>query len=831
MKKRILSILLCLFMIIGAMPLSVSAKEVDESESVGVGVYIETYEQLKSFARLAQPHNTYILANDIIQEDNTNDNEVIIENIASFNLDLNGHSITRITRGIDEALFVVKGYMTICDSSKAKTGSCTFYSGMSDSYKSVFRVTSGQELRILSGNYTIKSPYNTGTCCAIYSEGNVYIYDGTFDSSDSWAGYSVFLIHNAYIYDVPKCVIYGGKFYAKYTNIEACSFDNYTSYGCMYPSVYVLGGEFYIKNHNTEDASFAYCNNGWGTVVTAEGTVYLTDLNMRDRRYLDGVSKEYVKAEVNGTKGDYLKITPPPMILGGDLDYQERLLNKCIKKDIERYSITGKVYQENSDIFDKALNTVDTIYVDKYTTTSPYISLKNYSEGDSVNWYLVSSSYRGEDTTWTEITSIRNNFSQWRLSTRPEYESSVCIRALVTRADGTTVEDIIQIDYEELFRTMEGTAVLDITTPCYGDTVGVNVNNAPSWQNSSTYTYEWKLDGKVVNTYSQFYIDNPSYIGKTLTCTVRSTKYDGEITTSPVVIGKAENYDQVYAINAEYYDGSIFLYDIRQDQEYLFSTKTQQSLLTEADWKNAVKINSDRESYTLDYLGLQSYVGKTIYIYTRYYETSTHQAGEFVVNKALKLENVNKVISHVSISDIDAPVSGKLPDITAQTDSVFYTVTNIIWYDDTDKYGQEISNTTRFVAGRTYRVVVEVTTVDGCTYLMDDVYNDATGAINGHTATAYGSHSDTQLEIGYRFPPCEQPDSYGLLGDANEDGIINIMDATVIQKHLVSIEELSATGSILADVDSNGIVNIMDATLIQKYLAGLETEYKIGELV
>ena len=57
------------------------------------------------------------------------------------------------------------------------------------------------------------------------------------------------------------------------------------------------------------------------------------------------------------------------------------------------------------------------------------------------------------------------------------------------------------------------------------------------------------------------------------------------------------------------------------------------------------------------------------------------------------------------------------------------------------------------------------------------------------------------------------------------------MDATVIQKHLVSIEELSATGSILADVDSNGIVNIMDATLIQKYLAGLETEYKIGELV
>ena len=829
--KKIISIFLCLFILIGAIPISVSAVEKENTDSVGVGVYIETYEQLKNFARLAQPHNTFILANDIVQEDNENDNEVVIENIASFILDLNGHSITRITRGIDEALFVIKGYMTIYDSSKAKTGGCTFYSGMSDSYKSVFRVNSGQELRILSGNYTIKSPYNTGVCSTVYSEGNVYIYDGTFDSSDAWYGYSVFLIHNAYIYDVPKCVIYGGKFYAKYTNIEAYSFDNYTSYGCMYPSVYVLGGEFYIKEHNTEDASFAYCNNGWGTVITAEGTIYLTDLNMRDRRYIDGVSKKNVKAEVNGTKGNYLKITAPPMILGGDLDYQSRLLNMCLKKDVERYSKTGKVYQANSDIFDKALNYVDTINVDKYTTTSPYISLTNYTTGDKVNWYLASSSYQGENTAWTEITSIRDNFSQWRLSTRPENKASVCIRAVVTRTDGTTAEDIIQIDYEELSRTMQGTAVFDITNPCYKDTVGVGVTGAHSWQDSSTYTYEWKVDGKVVNTYSQFYISDPSYIGKTLTCTVRSTKYDGELTTSPVIIGKAQNDNQVYAIDAEYYNGNIFLYNVRQDQEYLFSTKTKQSLLTEADWKNAVKTNSDIASYTLDYLGLQSYAGKTIYIYTRYYETSTHQAGEYVVNKALKLENVNKVISHVSISGIDAPIAGKTPDITAQTDSVFYTVTNINWYDDTDQYGQKISNTTRFVAGRTYRVVVEVTTVDGCTYLMDDVYNDATGSINGNTATAYGSHSDTQLEIGYRFPPCEQPDSYGLLGDANEDGIINVMDATSVQKYLAGLSSLSDTGMYLADVDSNGIVNIMDATTIQKYLAGLETGYQIGELV
>ena len=71
----------------------------------------------------------------------------------------------------------------------------------------------------------------------------------------------------------------------------------------------------------------------------------------------------------------------------------------------------------------------------------------------------------------------------------------------------------------------------------------------------------------------------------------------------------------------------------------------------------------------------------------------------------------------------------------------------------------------------------------------------------------------------------------GLLGDANQDGMVNVIDATAIQKYLVNLQELTDAGLTLADVDSSNIVNVMDATAIQKHLAGLDSKYKIGEYI
>lgn len=60
-----------------------------------------------------------------------------------------------------------------------------------------------------------------------------------------------------------------------------------------------------------------------------------------------------------------------------------------------------------------------------------------------------------------------------------------------------------------------------------------------------------------------------------------------------------------------------------------------------------------------------------------------------------------------------------------------------------------------------------------------------------------------------------------LLGDANEDGKMNIKDATIIQKYIANILTLSEHSLELADFNESGDVNIKDATAIQKYIAGI----------
>lgn len=57
-------------------------------------------------------------------------------------------------------------------------------------------------------------------------------------------------------------------------------------------------------------------------------------------------------------------------------------------------------------------------------------------------------------------------------------------------------------------------------------------------------------------------------------------------------------------------------------------------------------------------------------------------------------------------------------------------------------------------------------------------------------------------------------------GDANGDGIINISDATIIQKSIVGIVSQSEIQRINSDVNFDSNVTISDATIIQKYIVG-----------
>ncbi len=68
------------------------------------------------------------------------------------------------------------------------------------------------------------------------------------------------------------------------------------------------------------------------------------------------------------------------------------------------------------------------------------------------------------------------------------------------------------------------------------------------------------------------------------------------------------------------------------------------------------------------------------------------------------------------------------------------------------------------------------------------------------------------------------PGNFYKQGDVNLDSKVNIKDATLIQKHLAKIKEISELQLSLADVDGKKGVNVKDATYLQKWLAGIVEE-------
>lgn len=68
-------------------------------------------------------------------------------------------------------------------------------------------------------------------------------------------------------------------------------------------------------------------------------------------------------------------------------------------------------------------------------------------------------------------------------------------------------------------------------------------------------------------------------------------------------------------------------------------------------------------------------------------------------------------------------------------------------------------------------------------------------------------------------------------GDADANGLVNVMDATTIQRHLASIIADSEIELSLADCDTNDSVTVLDATYIQRFAASLEGSANVGKVI
>ena len=69
-----------------------------------------------------------------------------------------------------------------------------------------------------------------------------------------------------------------------------------------------------------------------------------------------------------------------------------------------------------------------------------------------------------------------------------------------------------------------------------------------------------------------------------------------------------------------------------------------------------------------------------------------------------------------------------------------------------------------------------------------------------------------------------------VLGDADGNGAVEIVDAVVVQRVEAEItSDPNGTITKRADIDGSGDLEVTDATWIQRYLADIEIPFSVGE--
>ncbi len=122
---------------------------------------------------------------------------------------------------------------------------------------------------------------------------------------------------------------------------------------------------------------------------------------------------------------------------------------------------------------------------------------------------------------------------------------------------------------------------------------------------------------------------------------------------------------------------------------------------------------------------------------------------------------------------------------------------------------------------------IDSLTFENCTalesiYITDSTSKIADDAFNGASSVTikgnFGSYAE-QYAVAHDIP--FMGNITHEVGDVDLDGIVCVIDATAILKHIVRLEKLVGESYAIADVDKNGVISVSDATLIQKMIVGL----------
>lgn len=122
------------------------------------------------------------------------------------------------------------------------------------------------------------------------------------------------------------------------------------------------------------------------------------------------------------------------------------------------------------------------------------------------------------------------------------------------------------------------------------------------------------------------------------------------------------------------------------------------------------------------------------------------------------------------------------------------------------------------------------TTVATAPTAVDTTPTTAPTNVTTVPTTADTKPTETETQGTTATNPGEYVDPL-ILGDCDLSGVVNIKDATLIQKHAANMLTLIGDGAICADAYTDDKINIKDATIIQKHIAKIDTEYAVGEVI
>lgn len=188
----------------------------------------------------------------------------------------------------------------------------------------------------------------------------------------------------------------------------------------------------------------------------------------------------------------------------------------------------------------------------------------------------------------------------------------------------------------------------------------------------------------------------------------------------------------------------------------------------------------------------------------------------------------NCTVNYEVYTDLTSDVNPTLGTLVAQGSKSFvnegyYTIPldNAVELSKGEKYSVVI-NICFSNGNQDYSILACETQYGGYTNIeVND--NQSSYYTNGTWKKVSSSTSISGCKIGNATVKAYTNDVPDLLyGDVNGDGVLTILDSTLIQKHCVQLTAFSDKQLEIADINKNGKVEVSDATMIQRIVAEIE---------